>query len=89
MSATATSTTQLYQNIGRQLRNVADYSYPDGTVPTDETDAKLGRLIAGMIGAAVKSAIPGRQTSAQIKALQQQAQQAFARKLARKYRTLK
>lgn len=75
----ATSTKFLHENIGRDVLLLADASR--GAVGDREA---LGRAIVGCVAAAVKAVVPGRQSAKQVKTLQQQAQQAFARRLARK-----
>lgn len=45
---------------------------------------EIGKIIHSLIAAVVKAALPGRQSEANTKRIQQEAQKAFARKLSRK-----
>jgi hypothetical protein len=81
VTKTATSTQTLYENIGDGIRQLV-MAQPNTF--TYEVAAALGKQIDGLIAAAVKSVIPGRQSAKQVRALQQEARQAFARALARK-----
>ena len=56
---------------------------------SDEYDhEEIGKVIHGLIAAVVKAALPGRQSQANTKRIQQEAQKAFARKLSRKVAAL-
>lgn len=82
----APSTRTLWQNIGHGILALTaplqSKSETSGITYQDEVD--LGKQVDGLIQASVKAALPGRQNNAQVRAIQQQARQAFARKLARR-----
>lgn len=72
--------------LGRKIRELV-YAVT-GEVYNEEDVARLGETIHSLIGAAVKAALPGKQSEANTKAIQNAAQKAFARKLARKVNSL-
>jgi hypothetical protein len=65
-------------NLGANMRRLAIRLEPP----------HLGKILHSLIAATVKAALPGRQSEANTKAIQQAAQKAFARKLSRKIASL-
>lgn len=80
-NATPTSTKAIMENLGRGIRSLV---LAHGEPYTYESDAAFGKQLDGMIAAALKAAVEGRQTSKQMKVRQEKARQAFARRLARR-----
>jgi hypothetical protein len=82
VTKTATATRTLYENLGTGIRALV--MAHNGNIWTYEAAAAFGKQVDGLIAAALKAALPGRQSAKQVRALQQEARQAFARALARK-----
>jgi len=73
--------------LGRMVCELVGQHFGEYDSAEDEY-LEIGKTIQGLIAAAVKAALPGRQSEANTKAIQNDAQKAFARKLARKVKSL-
>lgn len=82
-TAVATSTRSLHEHLGRDMLALARAVIDEMPVITYDDQIAFGRQIAGMVKAAHKAVIAGKQSDKQIKAAQEKAQQAFARSLRR------
>ncbi len=88
-ATTATATRALFENIGHGLiALVRAIPELEGGGHTYQDEIDLGKQVDGLIRAAAKAMLEGRQSNTQAKAKHQQGRQAFARALARKVKAL-